>query len=113
MSPPPDPSTYEGPNGVFRSAGSSDTLSPYETLPGIDSRSPSPWSADPRSGQPGCKPFLRAPVGSNTATDDDCRPASFHRGRFRCEAPFYDYNVAERYGFPNPGFRYVLVNRQN
>src|SRR5260370_18942083 len=41
-----------------------------------------------RSGQPGCKPFLRAPVGSNTETDDDCRPATFHRGRFRCEAPF-------------------------
>src|SRR5436189_3585802 len=88
MSPPADPSTYEGPNGVFRSAGSSDTLSPYETLPGIDSRSLSPWTADPRSGQSGCKPFLRAPVGSNTETDDDCRPATFHRGRFRCEAPF-------------------------
>src|SRR5207247_8565544 len=25
---------------------------------------------------------------SNTETDDDCRPASFHRGRFRSEAPF-------------------------
>src|SRR6266566_5384058 len=37
---------------------------------------------------PGCKPLLRAPVGSNTETDDDCRPATFHRGRFRCEAPF-------------------------
>jgi len=29
---------------------------------------------------------LRAPVGSNTETDDDCRPATFHRGRFRCES---------------------------
>src|SRR5437016_9657063 len=83
------PLYLRGAERVFRSAGSSDTLSPYETLPGIDSRSPSPWSADPRSGQPGCKPFLRAPVGSsNTETDDDCRPATFHRGRFRCEAPF-------------------------
>src|SRR5438477_9991264 len=43
----PTPSYYEGPNGVFRSVGSSDTPSPYETLPGIDSRSPSPRSADP------------------------------------------------------------------
>src|SRR6266516_6749539 len=66
---------------------SSDTLSPYETLPGIDSRSPSPWSADPRSGQPGCKPFLRAPVGSNTETDDDCRPATFHRGASGAKLP--------------------------
>src|SRR5882724_6215409 len=32
--------------------------------------------------------FLRAPVGSNTEIDDDCRPATFHRGCFRCEAPF-------------------------
>src|SRR5260370_18647870 len=87
MSPPPDPSRYEGPNGVFRSVGSSDTLSPYETLPGIDSRSPSPWTADPRSGQPGCKPFLRAPVGSNTETDDDCRPATFHRGASGAKLP--------------------------
>src|SRR5437016_11552855 len=39
MSPPPGPSYSEGSNGVFRSVGSSDTLSPYETLPGIDSRS--------------------------------------------------------------------------
>ena len=31
---------------------------------------------------------LWPPVGSNTETDDDCRPATFHRGRFRCEAPF-------------------------
>src|SRR5947199_7387966 len=53
-----------------------------------------------RSGQPGCKPFLRAPVGSNTETDDDCRPATFHRGRFRCEAPFSTSTVTR--GKPHP-----------
>src|SRR6266550_8487635 len=31
---------------------------------------------------------LRAPVGSNTETDDDCRPATFHRGAFGAKAPF-------------------------
>src|SRR6266704_29456 len=111
MSPPPDPSTYEGPNGVFRSAGSSDTLSPYETLPGIDSRSPSPWTADPRSGQSGCKPFLRAPVGSNTETDDDCRPATFHRGALPVRSSLLDSTIA----WENPplsiGSLYMVVNR--
>src|SRR5260370_28512893 len=111
MSPPPDPSRYEGPNGVFRSVGSSDTLSPYESLPGIDSRSLSPWTADPRSGPPGCKPFLRAPVGSNTETDDDCRPATFHRGRFRCEAPFSISTVARENPPPGVGSLYMVVNR--
>src|SRR6266481_7029861 len=40
-----------------------------------------------RSGQPGCKPFLRAPVGSNTETDDDCRPVTFHRGASGAKPP--------------------------
>src|SRR5260370_6798899 len=111
MSPPPDPSRYEGPNGVFRSVGSSDTLSPYETLPGIDSRSPSPWSADPRSGQPGCKPLLRAPVGSNTETDDDWRPATFHRGRFRCEAPFSISTLTQEKPPTSVRSLYVAVNK--
>jgi hypothetical protein len=31
---------------------------------------------------------LRAPVGSNTETDDDCRPATFHREAFGAKAPF-------------------------
>src|SRR5215831_8090042 len=31
---------------------------------------------------------LAATVGSNTETDDDCRPATCHRGRFRCETSF-------------------------
>src|SRR5258708_38089786 len=74
--------------GVSINRGHPILCRPNETLLGIDSRSPSPWSADPRSGQPGCKPFLSAPVGSKTETDDDCRPATFHRGRFRREAPF-------------------------
>ena len=31
---------------------------------------------------------LFAPVGSNTETDSDCRPATFHRGAFGVKAPF-------------------------
>jgi hypothetical protein len=27
-------------------------------------------------------------VGSNTETDDDCRPATFHRGAFGVKTPF-------------------------
>src|SRR6266705_3066265 len=60
---------------------------------------------------PGCKPFLRAPVGSNTETDDDCRPATFHRGRFRCEAPFTISTVARENPPPSIGSLYVVVNR--
>ena len=43
----------------------------------------------PASPQP-----VRATVGSNTETDDDCRPATFHRGRFRCESSLLDPTVA-------------------
>src|SRR5947209_8841959 len=31
---------------------------------------------------------VRATVGSNTETDDDCRPATFHREAFGAKAPF-------------------------
>jgi hypothetical protein len=31
---------------------------------------------------------VTVPVGSNTETDDDCRPATFHRGAFGVKAPF-------------------------
>src|SRR5216683_5277720 len=60
---------------------------------------------------PGCKPFWRAPVGSNTETDDDCRPATFHRGRFRCEAPFSISTVARENPPPGVGSLYMVVNR--
>src|SRR6266478_7223670 len=64
-----------------------------------------------QSGQPGCKPFLRAPVGSNTETDDDCRPATFHRGRFRCEAPFSIPTLTQEKPPTSVRSLYVAVNR--
>src|SRR5713101_3526812 len=112
MSPPPDPSYCEGAErGVSINRGHPILCRPNETLLGIDSRSPSPWSADPRSGQPGCKPFLRAPVGSKTETDDDCRPATFHRGRFRVRSSLLDSTIAWENPPPGVGSLYMVVNR--
>src|SRR6266705_2199683 len=37
--------------------------------------------------------FLRAPVGSNTETDDDCRPATFHRGALPVRSSLLDSTI--------------------
>src|SRR6266478_871028 len=96
MSPPPDPSYLRG---VERGVSIRRVIR-YSVALRNSARNRFPLTVTldrltPRSGQPGCKPFLRAPVGSNTETDDDCRPATLHRGRFRCEAPFSISTVAD------------------
>src|SRR5713101_5141177 len=56
---------------------------------------------------------LRAPVGSNTETDDDCRPATFHRGRFRCESSLLDSTVAPGFRIANFEITDVIENKEN
>src|SRR5437773_12029077 len=95
MSPPPDPSYLRGAErGVSIRRGHPILCRPtklcQESIPAH--RHPGPLTLGQVS--PGMQTFLKGPVGSNTETDDDCRPATLHRGRSRCEAPFSISTVA-------------------
>jgi hypothetical protein len=52
------------------------------------------------------------PVGSNTETDDDCWPATFHRGGFRCESPLLDFTIPDEFWTASVKRLYLIENKK-
>ena len=53
---------------------------------------------------------VMATAGSNTETDDDCRPATFHRGAFGCENALLDLTLTEAVKLLTAKSGYIIEN---